>query len=310
MQKAATASGKGGYAGSFVTGIFAVLLSTPCSAPLLGSAIGFAFTQPSLVIILLFLIVGLGLAIPFILLGFWPKVIQKLPKPGNWMVTFEQLMGFLLLAAAIWLLDVLHYQIGGSNLIKVLIFLALLGFAAWIYGRFARPQYSKIKQWIASIIAIIIIIISGMINLKFNDATIAQEGNNSEIDNSNPSMLPDEIGETDWKVFSPQKVESLIKENKPVFIDFTAKWCMTCKVNESAVLNSKTIQDAFKKYNVSLFRGDYTNKDEVIGQWMKKLGKGGVPVYVLYVPGKAEPILLPEILTKEIVLNALENISK
>jgi len=298
MQKAAKASGKGGYVGSFVTGIFAVLLSTPCSAPLLGSAIGFAFTQPSLIIILLFLVVGLGLAIPFILLGFWPKAIQKLPKPGNWMVTFEQLMGFLLLAAAIWLLDVLRYQIGGSNLIKVLIFLASLGFAAWIYGRFARPQYSKIKQWIASIIAIIIIIVSGMINLKFNDVTIAQEGSEYEVNNSS------------WKVFSPKRVESLINENKPVFIDFTAKWCMTCKVNESAVLNTKEIQNAFSKYDVSLFRGDYTNKDEVIGQWMKKLGKGGVPVYVLYMPGKTKPILLPEILTKEIVLKALENISR
>ena len=296
MQIASKASGKGGHTGSFLTGIFAVVLATPCSAPLLGSAIGFAFTQTAPIIILLFLFVGIGLALPFMLIGFCPKLIQKIPKPGTWMNIFEQIMGFLLLAAVIWLLDVLYFQVGWANVLRVMIFMAFLAIASWIYGRFALPHFSRKKQWIAMISALLVIVLSAIFVVRLD--VLAEP------------VYADVISEShgNWEKFEPELIEKLRLENKPIFIDFTAKWCMTCKVNENAVLYTDDIQQEFADKSVVLVKADYTNKDKLIGEWLQKFGKAGVPTYVLYIPGKENPLVLPEIITKEIVRNALNKI--
>ena len=300
MQASAKAQSKGGLVGSFFTGVFAVLLATPCTAPLLGAALGFAFSQPPLIILAMFIFVGLGLAFPFIILGFWPKAIKMIPKPGNWMNIFEELMGFLLLGTALFLLRTLYFLVGGENILNILWFLLILGLSTWAYGRFAGPQYSRLQKWITIIIIIIVLSFSGKMLLNFDTTKQEIAGNSSKIDPA-----------SGWFKFSPEDLEKYKNEGKPVFIDFGAEWCMTCKTNETVVLFSKEIQNEFKKYDVVLMRGDNTKKSKLIGEWLRKFNRAGVPLYIFYVPGKENPVVLPEVITKDMIKNMLkENLEK
>ncbi len=297
MNAATKASGKGGIGGSFFSGIFAVLLATPCSAPMLGTALGFAFAQPPVLIILFFLLIGLGLALPFILLGLNPKLMKIIPRPGEWMNIFKEVMGFLLLATAIWLLHVVYQQNGGAYLLKVLIYLLCLGFATWLYGRFVRLEHKKSTQWIFTLLAILVIAGSAWIFLPMGKSA-------EPVSSENVST---EQGFEGWLNFSPELVDSLVSQGKPVFIDFGAKWCMTCLSNEKTVTTTQTMKEAFAAKNVALVRGDFTRKNPVMQAYMKKYGRAGVPFYVLLIPGK-EPVLFPEIITIPMVKTALEQI--
>ncbi len=297
MGMAYQASSKSGFAGSFLSGIFAVVLATPCTAPFLGAALGFAFTQTPLIILTIFLTVGLGLAFPFLMIGFFPSSIKVFPKPGNWMNIFKEAMGFLLLGTAVWLLNVLYTQLGGQNLIRILFFTVILGLSAWMYGRFVRPENSKKVQWIFTIIAILTIIVGSVFLLNFKESTTIEGSKVSEAHDI-------------WKVFNENEVKALLSEGKPVFIDFYAEWCMTCKANEASVLWSEDVENMFEEKEVVLFRGDYTKKDPLIHQWLKDFKKAGVPLYLLYLPGKSEPIVFPELITKPMMLDALKQIEK
>ena len=296
MQASAKAQSKGGLWGSFFTGIFAVLLSTPCTAPLLGAALGFAFSQPPLIILTLFIFVGLGLAFPFIILGFWPKAIKMIPKPGNWMNIFEELMGFLLLATALFLLRTLFFLVGGENIIKILWFLLILGLSSWAYGRFAGPISTTLQKWITIIIIILIIVFSAHLLLRFDTKSIDESVSSSKIDVA-----------SGWLKFNPDDLQKYRKEGKPVFIDFGAEWCMTCKTNETVVLYTKEIQNEFKKYGVVLMRGDNTKKSKLIGEWLRKFNRAGVPLYIFYAPQKDKPIVLPEVITKDMIKKMLKD---
>lgn len=293
MQASAKAQSKGGLWGSFFTGIFAVLLATPCTAPLLGAALGFAFSQPPIIILAIFLLVGLGLAFPFIILGIWPKAIKMIPKPGNWMNIFEEIMGFLLMGTALFLLRTLYFLVGGENIINILWFLLVLGLASWGYGRFAAPQYSSKQKWITIIIVILAVVFSAHFLLRFD--TSQQTENTSSIDQA-----------SGWLKFSPELLQKYRDENKPVFIDFGAEWCMTCKTNETVVLYTKEIKNEFKKYNVVLMRGDNTKRDKIIGEWLRKFNRAGVPLYIFYAPKKNDPVVLPEVITKDMIKNMLK----
>lgn len=296
MSLAYQASGKSGFTGSFMSGIFAVVLATPCTAPFLGTALGFAFSQPPLIILAIFLMIGIGLAFPFLMIGFFPSSIKILPKPGNWMNIFKESMGFLLLATAVWLLSVVYSQLGGANLIKVLFFTVVLAFASWLYGSFVKPQYSKTKQWVFTIIAVLAVIIGAFYFLQFDEPSAEGKGDQSAHVNDI------------WKSFTEDAVAQSLSEGKPVFIDFYAEWCMSCKANEATVLWTKDVEDAFVKKGVVLYRGDYTRKDEIIHAWLKKYNKAGVPLYVLFVPGQSEPVVFPEIITKGMVLDQLNKL--
>jgi thiol:disulfide interchange protein DsbD len=297
MNKATQASAKGGFGGSFFSGIFAVLLATPCSAPMLGTALGFAFAQPPLLILFFFLLIGLGLALPFILLGFNPKLMKVIPKPGEWMNIFKEVMGFLLLGTTVWLLHVVYQQNGGGYLLNVLIYLVFLGFATWLYGRFVRLEHSRFTQWLFTILAVVIIFASVWFFLPYNDTTAQQNTENTV----------NEQGFEGWLKFSPTLVEELLAKEQPVFIDFGAKWCMTCLSNEKTVIKTDEMKAAFAEKKVTLVRGDFTKKNPEMQEFMKKFGRAGVPFYVLYVPGK-EPVLFPEIITVSMVKKALEQL--
>ncbi len=297
MQAASAASAKRGLAGSFFSGVFAVLLATPCTAPMLGAALGFAFSQTGPVILLAFLLVGLGLAFPFLVAGFFPRTTRFVPKPGEWMNTFREVMGFLLLGTAVWLGGVLRLQVG-DKIQGVLWYLLVLSFACWLYGRFANIAQPLRRQWLFTVVAAAVAVGGWLwlVDLKAEETqNVEGRTQNSEIDKA-----------SGWETFTPERVAELRKAGTPVFIDFGAEWCMTCKANEHGVLYTDEIREAFRRHGVVPLRGDYTRKNPVIAEWMKKVGRSGVPVYLYYAPGAAEPVLLPELITKGMVLDLLK----
>lgn len=296
MQAATKASSKGGLTGSFLSGIFAVLLATPCTAPLLGAALGFAFSQPPLMILAIFLLIGMGLAFPFILIGIWPKAIRIIPKPGEWMNIFKEVMGFLLLATAFYLVRSLYFLVGGKELLSILVYLLILAFAVWVYGRFAKPEFSKTKQWIATILAIAIAVGGGYLTLDFSEENITA------------SLEAESHLRPGWEKFSPELVAEYREAGEPVFIDFGAEWCLTCKTNETTVLFTEDIENAFQENGVKILKGDNTKKDPVIGEWLTKFNRAGVPLYIFYLPGQEEPIVLPELITKDMIYKMLEKL--
>jgi thiol:disulfide interchange protein len=297
MSSASKASAQSGFHGSFFGGIFAVLLATPCSAPMLGTALGFAFSQPPVLIIVFFILIGLGLALPFILLGLNPKLMKVIPKPGEWMNIFKEVMAFLLIGTAVWLLHVIYQQNGGEYLLNVLIYLVFLAFATWLYGRFVRMEHSNLTQWIFTILAIVIVASSAVVFLAYTETAIQPPSN----------TITSEKGFEGWQIFSTALVDDLIDKGQPVFIDFGAKWCMTCLSNEKTVTTTEEMKQAFKAKKVQLVRGDFTKKNPEMQAFMKKYGKAGVPFYVLFVPYK-ETIVFPEIITIPMVKKALETI--
>lgn len=286
---------KRGLAGSFFMGVFAVLLGTPCTAPILGAALAFAFAQPASIILAMFSLIGVGMALPFVVIAFKPSYVNKLPKPGEWMNILKEVMGFLLLFWAIKMLQVLYYQLGGDGLFSVIFFLLALAIAFWIIGRFIRPEVKPVKRVIALIIAVLIVLVVGNHTLRFEEHDYEQTGDGVTLRGR-------------WQSFSPDRIEELREAGIPVFIDFTAKWCTTCYTNEITVLYASDVQEAFAEHGVELFIADFTRYDETIFQWIQSYGRIGVPVYVFYLPGVEEPILLPEIITKRMIFEVLEKL--
>ena len=286
MNKMAAASNKQGWVGSFFNGIFAVLLATPCTAPFLGTALGFAFSQPPLFILSSFTAIGIGFALPFILIGIWPKLIQSLPKPGPWMDTFKEIMGFLLFGTVLYLFSSLRFQISSDSLFKFLIFLTLTAFVAWFYGKLSKPGSKFPSAFLALIIALILIAASAY---YFIDTK-------QDSPDSGQSLLRD-----GWEEFNPAAIEQYRAEGKGIFLAFGAKWCSVCKINESRVLFTDEGDLFFEDRSIIRMKGDYTNKDPVIDEWIKMFGKAGVPVYAYYPPNGSDYILFPEILTFSIL---------
>jgi thiol:disulfide interchange protein DsbD len=280
-----------------MSGVFAVLLATPCTAPMLGTAIGFALKQSSFTIILIMLTVGLGLASPFIILGAVPSVVKIIPKPGNWMNTFSHLMGFLLIGTSLFLLRTLYFITSFHQFFNIIWFTLIFTFALWIFGSFNRPHLSKYKQWGGISLAVIITFLAAWCLLDFFGANL----NSESITNSDSRFSVKE----GWQLFSPELLQKLQEEKKMVFVDFSAEWCMTCKSNETLILNSKSVKKAFSEHNVEMLYGDFTRKNPLILEWLKKYNKAGVPLYLLFKPGESKPIVFPELITKKMIINAL-----
>ncbi len=285
-----------GDAGSFFQGVFATVLATPCTAPFLGTALGFAFTQSGPLILLMFLAIAAGMSAPYLLLSAQPAWLRFLPKPGPWMLRVKQLMGFLLLATLLFLLSVLGAQRGVDAVIWSCAFLLVLSLACWMKGIFIVPTASLATRRISVVLMLGIVILSGIyfIGGKFRSSTI-----------TTTSQLAD-----GWQAFTPERLQAELAQGRPVFVDFTAAWCLTCKFNEATVLESAAVRDAFQRNGIVKLKADWTNADPAITKILKQFGRPGVPLYVLYPGGKsAEPIVFPELLTKSIVLEKIETIA-
>jgi thiol:disulfide interchange protein DsbD len=268
-----------GYSGSFFTGMLAVVVATPCTAPFMGTAIGVVLGQPAWAVFLVFTSLGVGLAAPFVALSYQPRLLKALPRPGAWMERLKEFFAFPLAATVIWLFWILALQIGVNGLLYVAIGLLLYFAFVWARKRFRHPV-ARNGAWL-SLAAAILCVSAG---LQQRPATAAASGS--------------------WQEFTAEKVAEARAANKPVFIDFTAAWCLTCQVNKATVLERAGMQDFFREKGVALFQADWTNSDPHITKALEAYGRIGVPVYVAYPAGATEPNVLPQLLTESTVRNA------
>jgi thiol:disulfide interchange protein DsbD len=289
---------RGGHAGSFFTGALATVAATPCTAPFMGTAVGFAVTQPWPIAVLVFQALGLGLALPFLLLSLVPAWQRVLPRPGPWMERLQQLLAFPLYASAAWLVWVLSQQAGPPGVAIVLSGLVLLGFAAWLRnaGRFASSPWRGLAGGGAAAAIALAMVTLGLVG------PAAREWRPVEA-----------TAAADWEPFSPGRLAELRAAGTPVFVNFTAAWCVTCLVNERVALRSSAVAKTFADKGVVRLRGDWTRRDAQITQVLAAFGRNGVPLYLLYpgsgsAPGGGAAIVLPQILTEDTVIQAVSKL--
>jgi thiol:disulfide interchange protein DsbD len=283
-----------GDAGSFFQGVFATVLATPCTAPFLGAALGFAFTQSGWTILIMFVAIAAGMGFPYLLLSAQPAWLRLLPKPGPWMERVKQLMGFFLLATLLFLLWVIGAERGVEGIIWTSCFLLALSLACWIKGSFLVPTAARTTRLIVLVLMLVLVIGTGW---YFGEKFAATKL---------PSGQAPLAG--DWQPFTPERLEAELAQGHTVFVDFTAAWCLTCKFNEATVLESSAVREAFQRRGIVKIKADWTNADPAITKILKQFGRPGVPLYVLYPAGKS-PIVFPELLTQSIILDKLETIT-
>jgi thiol:disulfide interchange protein DsbD len=289
-----------GFAASFWEGVFATILATPCTAPFLGSALGFAFAQPAWVTLLVFGAVGLGMALPYLLLTTKQAWMRFLPKPGAWMETTKQFMGFLMMATLIWLLYILGKQLGMEAVIWTTAFLLTVGVACWLVGRFATLTASRKSVRLTWVVAVALVVFGYW---WFLENTLNVRG----LVAGEPTAAESGAGGILWQSFSLSRLETDLRESKAVFLDFTAEWCLTCKVNEKTVLSDPNVVEKFRTSGILPVRADWTNRNQEITRLLAKFGRSGVPLYVLFPAGHPnEPIILPEVVTPGVVIEAIE----
>lgn len=274
--------------GSFFTGMLATLVATPCTAPFMAGAVGYALAEPAHVALAIFLSLALGLALPFLLISFFPGLRAMLPKPGRWMETFRQLLAFPIYASAIWLVWVLTAQTGANGAAILLLGLMGIIFVLWLRRCFTpgSPRY----RWIALLLFVFI----GAASLS----ALSSLARNSEDDAASPLARHGEP-------YTPERLSELRDAGIPVFIDATATWCITCQINWQSTLGTEHIRETFAAKGVTLLIADWTSRDPDITALLQQFGRSGVPLY-LYYPANGEPKVLPQILTPQIVLDALE----
>jgi thiol:disulfide interchange protein DsbD len=284
---------RGGLSGSFFAGVLATVVATPCTAPFMGASIGFALVQPFVVGLAVFLALGLGLALPFLVLAFVPGLQRLLPRPGRWMETLKQLLAFPLYATVAWLIWVLSFQVGAAGLLAALAALVLIAFGAWTYGLSqGRGNVSgRALQGMAAVS------VAGVVALAIVTDLNQPAGMNMEAASS----------KAESEAFSQQKLDMLLASGQPVFVNMTAAWCITCLVNERTALSTDAVREVFAGKRIAYLKGDWTNRNPEITRLLEKFGRSGVPLYVLYRGGR-EPVVLPQILTQSLVLDALGRI--
>jgi thiol:disulfide interchange protein len=285
---------------SFFSGVLATAVATPCTGPFLGSAIGYAFTLPAFKTMMIFTSLGLGMSFPYIAISAFPALLRFLPKPGPWMITFKELMGFLMMASVIWLVWVFSAQTNGLAVTMLLVGFFLFAIACWIYGRWATPLRKKMTRMIGTAVALVFISIGAYVLTVSTSSWVDKMG--GSITSKNASS---EVSDG-WEEFSAERVEELRKQGIPVFIDFTAKWCLICQTNH-IVLTGEEVESKFKERGVVKMKADWTKKDEVIAAELRKFGRNSVPLYVFYDDEpEAAPKILPQVLTSDIVLGSIE----
>ena len=270
---------------SFLTGVLAVIVASPCTAPFMGSAIGFALLQPSFYSILIFLGLGVGFSLPYLILSAKPSLLSFLPKPGQWMETFKQFMAFPMWASALWLLWVLSNQVNNQEVIQVLLGALLITTGLW----FIEKNNSE-RNWVRWLIRLPFL-------LLFIFSLWLIPTSYSDLDESKQDQL----------AYTPQLLEDLRENNSLVFLNFTADWCITCKVNEAVALKTSKVTKLLADKNITYIEADWTRKDPIISSALEKYGRTGLPLYLLF-PSKGDPLILPEILTEDILLTYLTEV--
>ena len=271
---------KGGVRGSFFTGLLAVIVATPCTAPFMAGAIGYAVAQPVAVTVAVFLALAIGFALPFLLIAYVPRLLKVLPKPGPWMVRFKELLAFPMFAAAIWLVWVVSLQAGSMGLLKVLSAMLLLALAVWAF----KSSKNSIKS-LAVLVGVLALFV--IISIRPGSATTV------------------DLTQEAW---TTERVDELRAEGRPVFVDFTAAWCVTCKVNETLVLEKDKTKQLFLDTNTAFLIADWTNKNDEIAQELERYGRAGVPLYLVFPSGdnSVSAEVLPQVLTYDVVKEAIE----
>jgi thiol:disulfide interchange protein DsbD len=292
---------KQGYTGSFSTGVLAVVVATPCTAPFMGAALGYALAQSAAVTFAVFTALALGLAAPYVALTLQPAWTRLLPRPGAWMEVMKQAVAVPIFATVIWLAWVLGQAYGASLLAVLLASFLMLAIAGWFLGRWPARRWST---------AIAVLVVLGVVAISL----IAPK----KLDTAPPHLTLEDAAalaslpsaQRGWQPWSAEAVNRALAAGRPVLVDFTAKWCLSCQVNERVALERPEVEQALADANVALFKADWTRYDDAITQALAGLGRSGVPAYALYVPGEASPRLLPEALTPGIVLDALAKLPK
>ncbi len=299
LDTAGELASKHGAAGAFFNGVLATLLATPCTAPFLGAALGFAFAQSAAVIALIFLTVGLGLASPYILLSWNPAWLKFLPKPGAWMEKFKIAMGFPMLATVVWLFNVAASSYG-KNVLWLGIFLVVVALAAWIFGEFF--QRGRKRKGVALLVVFILLAGGYVFALEKELAWRAPF-----TDAGSTGSLKESADGIDWQRWSPEAVVAARAAGHPVLVDFTADWCLTCQVNKKTSIEIPAVRARLKQLNAVALLGDYTHFPDAITTELGRYHRAGVPLVVVYPPAAGlPPIVLPEVLTPGIVLDALD----
>lgn len=289
-------AGRSGYGGSFLSGILATLIATPCTAPFMGSAVGFALSQPVAAGLSIFTALGAGMALPYMILSSQPALVRRLPRPGPWMENLKQFLAFPMFATLIWILWVLGNQAGLEGVIRCLSGLFLVSLGIWLLKR-ASPAGGRpgIRASVRAVAAAVILL--GLLG-AFRGVSERERPAHLESEASRAAA---------WEPFSEERIQELRRAGRPLFVNFTAAWCITCQVNKRLVLDHPEVLRAFKRHGVTLMKADWTNRDETIGRSLARYGRQGVPVYALY--GResgSEPVLLPEVLTVGLVIETLE----
>jgi thiol:disulfide interchange protein len=288
---------KKGYTGSFFTGVLATIVATPCTAPFMGAALGFALVQPPIIAMLVFLALGLGLALPYLLLCVFPALRAALPKPGAWMETFKEFLAFPMFASAAWLVWVYAQQIAGFyGLLLALLGFVSLSFAIWAWKKAPNRQPMKSILRGLSIVGVIL-----ALAIAANSMSLPQESNAS------PAATQTHGG----VAFTQEAFDKAVAGNDPVFVTMTASWCITCKVNERVALHIEDTQNLFRTKNVQYFVGDWTNQNPEITKFLESYGRSGVPLYVFIgardgaTNNRPEPVVLPQLLTPALVAETI-----
>jgi len=298
LDAAGNLASRHGASGAFFNGVLATTLATPCTAPFLAPALGFAFSQSAATIILIFLTVGLGLASPYVLLSWNPAWLKFLPKPGAWMEKFKIAMGFPMLATVVWLFNIATASYG-KNILWLGVFLVVVAFAAWIFGEFV--QRGRKHKTVAAIVTLILLIggYAFALEKELDWRTATPEDTTGSLKESADGI--------DWQRWSPEAVTAARSEGKPVLVDFTADWCLTCQVNKQTSIEISSVRQKLKDINAVAFTGDYTRTPDNITAELNRYNRAGVPLVLVYPKNPdAQPIVLPEVLTPGIVLDALD----
>ncbi|MBS6033836.1 MAG: thioredoxin family protein [Pantoea sp.] len=286
-------SDRGGLMGSALTGALAIIVATPCSAPFMASAVGYALTQPPLVSLVIFIALALGFAAPFTLISFFPLLARILPAPGAWMITLKQGLAFPMLGAVGWLIWVLERQAGSAALAAILACCLLFSFAAWLYGMAQKRRMMGRRHWALHLATVffLALVVPPLLNLN----SFAAAPQTEEASQAAAAVA--------W---SPQNVDAIKGQGKPILVNFTASWCITCQVNDRNSLSTQAVKAAMARTSTIYMVADSTKYNPDVEQALSDFGRGGLPLYVVYPANGGKPVVLPQVLTPGIVISALD----